>query len=606
MRKTYIEIFADDMNDKTFFILIVFIQTIFIFQGFDFADSGFAAEYYSRIFSDPSSGEYNFMFWFTGVIGGLWLKFFPTLGLLGLRMAGILVTTCTCWITYNLLKKFLRIGPLRLSLFLIILFLASSIKEIFYDDVSALFFICAAWFLFSGLTKEKTSQLLIAGAFISVNTFSRLPNIMGISLILAIWFSGYLNRKIIREMIWQSLIFMGGFAIMSVVLIILMKAMHHDVYFLNNLNLVRRMGSSANNSHGLYSMLKLSIVHYGEAISMSIVVFVVLWSLSAAWARLKREWPRVSYFQPIFKGCILIIIAALCIYRAKKDPDFWFYLFLFFAGTSLIVGFIIITGQKSKNLRLLAVIGCIMLLVLPFGSNYVLITVGKYAVWLILPIAINYLLDIQALSSRVIISENNQQVYSNSIDQPDLDGLRGIAIYITLIFILCVAYYYPYFDRSGRYQMRYSINNEHARGIFTTERRARVVNELLSESALYVKPNDYVLAYDCMPMYYYLTDTRPFMHNSWPWLYDDTVFKTELINAIRETNICPVVIMQKRSTLGNNWPDNYDEDYKFKPKTLADMQKLFKDYQYNQVWENDFFQIYVPAYKNPKKESSGQ
>src|SRR5450755_5199790 len=119
MQKTYLEDFFKGMNDKVFFVLIILIQVIFIFQGLDFADSGFDAEFYTRIFSDPDSVQYNFMFWFTGIIGGVWLKLFPGLGLLGLRMAGILFTTITLWITHDLLKKYLHTGPLRLSLFLI-------------------------------------------------------------------------------------------------------------------------------------------------------------------------------------------------------------------------------------------------------------------------------------------------------------------------------------------------------------------------------------------------------------------------------------------------------------------------------------------------------
>ena len=48
------------------------------------------------------------------------------------------------------------------------------------------------------------------------------------------------------------------------------------------------------------------------------------------------------------------------------------------------------------------------------------------------------------------------------------------------------------------------------------------------------------------------------MHNSWIWLYDDRVFKEKLYKSIQETHIYPVVIVQKRSTIGNNWPDNQD------------------------------------------------
>jgi hypothetical protein len=185
------------------------------------------------------------------------------------------------------------------------------------------------------------------------------------------------------------------------------------------------------------------------------------------------------------------------------------------------------------------------------------------------------------------------------IDVRRMAGLRNATIYLTFIFILSVTYFYPYFDRSDRAAMHYTINNEHMHGVYTTEHRARVVNELLSQSAKYVKPDDYVLAYDCIPMYYYMTDTKPFMHNTWVWLYDDAVFKQELYKSLKETNTCPVVIMQKRSTIGNNWPDNYTENYQFRPEALAYMQDFLKTYHYKEVWENDFFKMYTPAEKTP-------
>jgi len=272
---------------------------------------------------------------------------------------------------------------------------------------------------------------------------------------------------------------------------------------------------------------------------------------------------------------------------------------LFYAGTSLIVGFLIIIGRQPKNLRILAAIGCIMLLVLPVGSNYVLVTVGKYSVWIIFPITIDYLLNIRALSSSVTISENSQYSYKQMIDIDQMTGLRNVCIFLTLVFILSVSYFYPYFDRSDRSGMIYPVNNERVHGIYTTRTRARVVNELLDQSSRYVKPDDFVLAFESIPMYYYLTDTRPFMHNSWLWLYDESVFKEELYKSLHETGICPVVIIQKRSTIANNWPDNYNEEFKFDPESMAHLQVYLKNFHYNRVWENDFFEMYVPAKKHP-------
>ncbi len=120
---------------------------------------------------------------------------------------------------------------------------------------------------------------------------------------------------------------------------------------------------------------------------------------------------------------------------------------------------------------------------------------------------------------------------------------------------------------------------------------------MLAASALYVKPDDYVIAYESIPMYYFLTDTKPYMHNSWLRLYNDLVFKEELYGSLRKTGIFPVVVMQKRSTIGNAWPRNYEEDFKFKPGATDCLMNFLKVYQYRQVWENDFFKIFVPSSK---------
>ncbi len=598
MQKSFIEDFFEGMNEKVFFVLVVLIQLIFIFQGLDFADTGFAAVFYQRIFTDPGTVEFNFMFWLTGVIGGSWLKLFPGLGLLGIRIAGVICTTITFGITYNLLKKYLETGALRLSLILIILFLGTGIKEFNYDDLTALFFMCAVWFLFKGLKKGKYFFLFVAGAFIAANMFARLPNVLGLSLILAIWFSGYLNRIPLVRIAAHSVIFFCGFILMSLGFLLLMKGMHQDGFFLGSLQLVREMGTNGENSHSALPMTRLYVSHYMWGLTIAIAVIVFLWSFTAVWRRLKLEIPLGRPFWWLLKYLILFLVTIFFVYKAQRHLDFWLYLFSFYAGTGLIVGLLLISGRHPNDMRILALMGCIMLLSLPIGSDWILITVGKYAVWIILPIAVDYMLNIRALSSSIVITENRRQTFEQVIDVSQLTSLRNACIFVTLIYILSVSYFYPYFDIHDRMKMRYSVNNKKLDGIYTTKSRARVINELLTESSKYVKPNDYVLAYDNIPLFYYLTDTRPYMHNSWLWQYDGSVFRDELKASIDETHVCPVVITQKRNSLQSNWPDNYDEGSQFKQDQFKYLKDFLSIYQYHEVWENDFFIMYIPQVRN--------
>ena len=596
MQKSFIEDFFERMNEKLFFLLVILVQLVFIFQGLDFTD-GFAAVFYQRIFSDPSTVQYNFSHWLTGIIGGAWLKLFPGLGLLGLRIAGVICTTITFGISYNLLKKYLQTGSLRLGLFLVILFLATSIRELNQNDISALFFMCAAWFLYTGLTGQKYFRLFIAGMFIAANMFARLPNAVGILLILAVWFSGYLNRIPFSKIVVHSLLFLSGFILMASGLFILMRSMHHDAFFFNGLKLMRQISGNQGSCQHLIQLVKQYVVQYGEGLVISIVVIIALWSFAAIWRRMKADISFMKGFWPIGKYGILTLLTIICIYSAWKNADFWFYLFLFYAGTSLIVGFLLITGRQPKDMQILTAIGCIMLLVLPAGSHFELMTVGKYAIWIMVPITVDYLLNIRSLSSSVVVSENSRHRYEQVINANQMDSLRNGFIFLTLTYILSVCYFYPYADISNRMKMKYEVKNEQVAGIYTTPQRAGTISELLAASARYVKPDDYVLAYDCLPMYYYLTDTRPFMHNSWLWLYDDDVFKEELEKSLQETHICPVIIIQKRSTIGNNWPENNMNDLKFREQTFSYLQAFMRKYQYRQVWENDFFRLIVPTVK---------
>jgi hypothetical protein len=168
----------EKLNVKVFFFLLFAFQIVFIFQGIDLSDSGFYATFYQQIYKNPETAQYNFMFWFSGIVGGAVTWLFPGLGLWGIRLAGVLVTTSTIIVTYNLLKRYLNPGYLKLGLLMVLLFINNNLKEVHYNDLSALLNMLTISFLFTGLKENKNWKLFVSGAFISLSTFTRLPNII--------------------------------------------------------------------------------------------------------------------------------------------------------------------------------------------------------------------------------------------------------------------------------------------------------------------------------------------------------------------------------------------------------------------------------------------
>src|SRR5580765_2760098 len=101
-------------------------------------------------------------------------------------------------------------------------------------------------------------------------------------------------------------------------------------------------------------------------------------------------------------------------------------------------------------------------------------------------------------------------------------------MYMLLIFFIFFEITHTWTDNKNRAKMVYAVNNDFLKGILTTQIRAGAINEFLNEAPKYIRQNDYLLAFYDIPMIYAITGTRPFIHNSWPALYDRSVLKNEL------------------------------------------------------------------------------
>ncbi|HLA58723.1 MAG TPA: hypothetical protein VK622_08180, partial [Puia sp.] len=186
------------INSNFFFLLLFCYQTIVIFQGIDLADTGFYGTFYQQIFNDPQSVTYCFMFWLSGIIGGLFIKILPFAGLLGLRMLWVIVFTIIIITTYRFLKNYVSPGYLQISLFLLTLNLNNDPKEFYYNNFSSLLYVIAAILLFNGLKNKQPFALFGSGVIISLNMFNRFPNLLGVGLALAIIYYGYLEKETVK------------------------------------------------------------------------------------------------------------------------------------------------------------------------------------------------------------------------------------------------------------------------------------------------------------------------------------------------------------------------------------------------------------------------
>ena len=590
------------INSNFFFLLLFCYQTMVIFQGIDLADTGFYGTFYQQIFNDPQSVTYCFMFWLSGIIGGLFIKILPFAGLFGLRMLWVFVFTIIIIITYRFLKNYVSPGYLQISLFLLTLNLNNDPKEFYYNNFSSLLYVITAILLFNGLKNKQPFALFGSGVIISLNMFNRFPNLLGVGLALAIIYYGYLEKETVKTIVNNILIFLAGFIFTILIVLLVMELLGHLQIYLDALKILAGIGKlpvQVKPNQDFYSiskMLKTIIHHWVVAVIMAALLILSVLSFYFLENKFKRLIPKSNILFSILK---IIVIAGAAILIVKGVITNLTVLYLI-TGMCLIIGSAMIIYDSDREVKLLLFIGIFILLVHPMGSSEGIETVEIYSLWIAFPIVADRI--IAATSGTVFTFKNNIKPIriSHFMQDNQLAEARKIIVALTIFASLFYTYDYPHSDMENRAAMRYSVDNKHMRGIFTTKERAEEINELLAASSKFVKPNDRVLAYDCVPIFHFMTETIPYTRNPWPWLYQSNTFKKELEIATGNNRKLPVIIMQTALTLGNgkNWPvKNITQDYLKLPINI-DRNEILEDFinehKYHEVWSNDYFKILIP------------
>jgi hypothetical protein len=594
--------FFDKISTRTFFLLVFLFQVSLIFQGLDLSDEGFLSTFYSHIFSDPSSVSYCFMFWLTGIIGGAWTKLFSPLGLLGIRLGGAVVNTITVILTYHLLKNYLKPAYLKLGLILVVLSLNNDIKVLNYNTLSSLFYIIIISLLFNGLIKGQVGKIFLSGFFVGLNIFVRTPNILGLGLVLGIIYYYHLTGWSLVSILKQIFIFSLGCLAAVGCIIFVMRLMGHLPVFLDSMKLLFALekGIKKPEIQGGYGIIRLLdlfrsniVVALKYTLIPAIIVFVGLFSYNKIGNQTK-----LAKF--VFSGIVLSGLIVVLVFIIDHQIDHFSMLF-FTNGLILLTAACMFYASAENEIKLLFFFGCFFLLSYPLGSSDGVFTAGRYCLWIALPITIDYLFKIRSTNLTIAISRDKKEYAIKLwVSARQLTVTKWLLTGTLAFAGFYYVYYYPFFDRKNRVQMRYSLTSNKLKGIYTTKGRADVFNELLAESAKYMKANDYVIAYDNIAMFYYATGTIPLLTNPLPAVYSTDLFKSDLNSIYERSKILPPVIMQKIATVGpaSKWPEELLPGDYAKTERNLDRNIILDSFltknNYKEVWSNKAFKILLP------------
>ena len=590
-------------------VAILVFQLLFVFQGVDFSDEGFLATFYQNIFSHPGSVQYNFMFWFTGVIGGVFYKLTQPIGLLGLRLAGVLVVTTTAWVTLRIWSGRIPGAALMTGIALVVVNLNNDIKIVNYNNLSALFFVVIVLLLINNLERPRSFYLAIAGSLIAVNVFVRLPNILGVSLFaLPLLAPGSMREKT-RALISMA----AGSLIGLAAVVLLLQATGQTDIFLNAFSLVREM-SQAKTQKGIvggnYGLLKILTQFRSDVLHSVLYALLLLGLLIGMRYALtflgRKDGPNKSA-----RIIVPILFAVATIGLILSGRTQHFSALYLFHGAGILAVLLVLHRKMPLDIQFISFAGLLVMLSYPVGSAQGILTAGKYCLWITTPIAIHLLAD-HGGPSPAKTSGKGLSTWGNRL--PDWTGtiVRNAVIASLITFGLYYSCVYPFFDHANRFAMHHGVKNEHMRMIVTTRERSLATNELLEAAKAVIRPGDTVLAYDCIPLFHFMTESTPFLHNSYPWLYASEAFQKDLALSSSPGHAAPVVVRQKIQTIGDGggWPARLAPTPYGEWEVNADrnrtMDRFLASNGYKVYWESPFFQILLPQYPRGNPVPSGQ
>ena len=560
----------------------------------DFTDIGFSLTNYQQIFNDPQSVNYGFDAWLTNVIGGVWITLFgDSLGLLGANLAGIIAIYLTIGFTYLTLKTYIDRTQLLIGLLLVSIFPKYFLFVLNYDSLTFLFFSASAFFLINGLKFAKNWQILASGLILGLNIFNRFPNILGFSLILGIFFYGYINKNTTILQIKQVICFISGYVLAILIAIFTMKILGHYEIFTNSISALMNMASDRTGHHGIINLLLKYINNYLQIIAYPCIVILFAIAVTKFFSLFKRWY--LYYGFMIIISIMLIIIASLGLFHIYNRISLMIAGFLYM----ILLGYIINVEKSSHDFRLISFVALLILIITPLGSGNGLNN-AVYGMWIPIPIAFAYIFRLKKMSVE-IETENDLSATQWKISLNYKETKLSVNFFVTLFVVisLVMSFACTYRDSSNRIEIHYSVKHPRLMGIFTIQERAKVAQELLSEVGKYVKEDDYLLAYNDIPMVHFLTKTKPYLYNSWIELYQPNELRQALERAMKENPHLPVVIKAKSSAANSNWPKT-NVSFSLSERKIEDIAIIDDFIKYNKysiVWENDFFEILIPLSK---------
>jgi hypothetical protein len=581
------------LNIYLMFAVVFLYHTLFVFQGLDMTDFGYHMTH--QVFSftySPEIERTSPLIFLTDFIGGMWLSLIGHPSVLWARFGGVFLVALNASIVYSILGDYFE----KKNVFFVVLVSSIFITMgshiyIHYFSFPAFLVNIELWIfnkivLIKEWTKKSERYSFVLGFMIVPIILSRvtLLLIFIVPIFFAIYF--YLGgdncshiKKVIApasQGIFISIIFFGLFYWYIGIL---------ENYLLETFKIIFSSAkgdtTKIDSSHIMSNLFKLYIVEYVYIIIGSLIFVFGIYILSII---KEKVGPKINILIISATLGSIILISGWILILGWPTSFFALRAQKVSIGIVIILSvlFFVLNEEKKKSINLLLISSLTVMIVNPIGSG-----AGVFksidGMWLILPLVL-------LCTYKIKTDVKNERILS-------MLSLTTIILISVLLLSVSLQITNLYRDDQNRLNLNTEFSDITLRGIYSTPNKVDIVDEFLAQVRTYSDKGDNVLMVNSIPLYYYLTETKPALGE--PWLEIRPVGKIEKRQQELEQkgDLPKLFIYSKLDTNNRKWPNTKNVCIESHTEKLEYLKNRYiKDLNYSLLWENEAFAIYG---KNP-------
>lgn len=572
---------------------LVLYPLLRINQGIDVSDTTYSLANFQYFTS--MNGTWIVATFLSNVVGNLMMRFPFGHTLMGMYLYTTLVQSVTAVMVYAILRRkipalFVFVGEW------IALGLCWCPSTVLYNYLTYLFMTAGILLLYQGIVKDDRKYYVAAGIFLGANVAVRMPNVVHMAFIVALWYGavicGRTLRKTVRDTLWCVLGYVIGFGVPLTVICIrygvsAYPTMVRNIFAMTEKAADYKPSAMVTGMFGDYIKGLVWLIFAGICIAGGWLLFTIQRKFFAD----KRGMDVLC--KAVYIAVLLVLLRfywgrGVFTFLYYEDSSIYNSAVLLLLATILVALYCLFRKSIQPRLKILAILLLVQIFITPLGSNNYL-----YPIINNLFIAVPFFLWVAYDRFTCGMAENVRGGESSVLRTENSAFIWGapLVLLIALVCIQSTGFHMTFAFRDGIHgevrDTRLTIPVK-AAGVYTNQDNAAWLEELTA----YMQNEDLtgreLISYGDLPGLGYLLDMPPALSTFWPDLpsFLMSEYERDMVQLVSPPVIIvasPVAAYLNEDADGMNWfgtnREALDADEKL---------QILKDYMAEQSYKETF------------------